>query len=79
MSRAAAAFRQRDVAAAIKAVKAAGYQVLRLEVEAGKIVVVTTEAQEGAAAPSSSEDASPEDALLEAIHARKASLRHPAG
>lgn len=43
MSRGLTTFRQRDVAAAIKAVKAAGYEVLRIEVDkAGKIVVVTT-------------------------------------
>ena len=43
MSRGPATFRQRDVAAAIKAVTAAGYEVLRVEVDkSGKIVVVTT-------------------------------------
>jgi len=43
VSRGPTTFRQRDVAAAIKAVTAAGYDVLRVEVDkAGKIVVVTS-------------------------------------
>ena len=43
MSRGPATFRQRDVVAAVKAVTAAGYEVLRVEVDkAGKISVVTT-------------------------------------
>jgi hypothetical protein len=42
MSRGPPTFRQRDVAAAVKAVKAAGCDVVRVEVDkAGKIVVVT--------------------------------------
>ena len=43
MSRAPTTFRQRDVTAAVKAVTAAGYEVLRVEVDKeGRIVVVTT-------------------------------------
>ena len=43
MARGPTTFRQRDVVAAVKAVTAAGYEVLRVEVDkAGKIVVVTT-------------------------------------
>jgi hypothetical protein len=43
MSRGPTTFRQRDVVAAVKAVTAAGYDVLRVEVDkAGRIVVVTT-------------------------------------
>jgi hypothetical protein len=43
MSRGPTTFRQRDVAAAVRAVTAAGYEVLRVEVDkTGKIVVVTT-------------------------------------
>jgi hypothetical protein len=43
MSRAPTTFRQRDVTAAVKAVTAAGYEVLRVEVDKqGRITVVTT-------------------------------------
>lgn len=43
MSRGPTTFRARDMTMAVKAVTAAGYQVLRVEVDkAGKIVVVTT-------------------------------------
>jgi len=43
MSRGPRTFRQRDLAAAIKAAKAAGLEVARVEVDkTGKIVVVTT-------------------------------------
>jgi hypothetical protein len=43
MARGPTTFKQRDVVAAVKAVTAAGYEVLRVEVDkAGKIVVVTT-------------------------------------
>ncbi|MGC2415899.1 MAG: hypothetical protein WA459_24790 [Stellaceae bacterium] len=42
MARGPATFRQRDVAAAIRAAKAAGCEVVRVEVDkAGKIIVVT--------------------------------------
>jgi hypothetical protein len=50
MARGPTTFRQRDVIAAVKAVTAAGYDVLRVEVDkSGKIVVVTTK---GAVEPS---------------------------
>ena len=43
MSRGPTTFRQRDVTAAVKAVTAAGYQVVRVEVDkTGKITVITT-------------------------------------
>ena len=43
MSRGPTTFRARDMTMAVKAVTAAGYQVLRVEVDkTGKIVVVTT-------------------------------------
>ena len=43
MSRGPTTFRQRDVVAAVKAVTAAGYDVLRVEVDkAGRIIVTTT-------------------------------------
>lgn len=43
MSRGPQTFRARDMTMAVKAVTAAGYEVLRVEVDkAGKIVVVTT-------------------------------------
>jgi hypothetical protein len=41
-------FRKRDVTAAVKAVVAAGVEVARVEVEGGKIVVVTAKASEPA-------------------------------
>jgi hypothetical protein len=42
MSRGPATFRQRDVAAAIRAAKAAGCQVARVEIgKDGKIIIVT--------------------------------------
>jgi hypothetical protein len=43
MSRGPTTFRQRDITAAVKAVTAAGYQVVRVEVDkVGKITVITT-------------------------------------
>jgi hypothetical protein len=43
VSRGPQTFKQRDVVAAVKAVTAAGYNVLRVEVDkGGRIVVVTT-------------------------------------
>jgi hypothetical protein len=49
MSRAPSTFRQRDVTAAVRAVVAAGCQVVRVEIDKdGKIAVITT-----AAAPES--------------------------
>jgi hypothetical protein len=43
MSRRPQTFRQRDVAAAIRAAKASGLEVARVEIDkAGKIVLVTT-------------------------------------
>ena len=43
MSRGPTTFRQRDVTAAVKAVTAAGYEVVRGEVDKdGKIAIVTT-------------------------------------
>jgi hypothetical protein len=42
MSKAPPTFRQRDVRAAIKAVAAAGHEVVRVEIDkAGKIVILT--------------------------------------
>ena len=47
MSRGACTFHQRDVTAAVKAVREAGCEVMRVEVDrGGKIVVVTGKADE---------------------------------
>jgi hypothetical protein len=43
MARGNCTFRQRDVTALLKAARDAGYQRARLEVEAGKLVVVVGE------------------------------------
>lgn len=46
MARAPLTFRQRDVEAAVKAVKAAGSEVVRVEIDKqGKIVVITSREQ----------------------------------
>ena len=57
MSRGPTTFRQRDVTAAIKAAKAAGLDVARIEVDkAGKIVVVATATKGAIAAPVAASD-----------------------
>jgi hypothetical protein len=52
MSRARSTFRRHDVRAAIEAAQAAGKEVVRVEIECGKIILVTkpqgTESSEGA-------------------------------
>jgi hypothetical protein len=59
MSRGPQTFRQRDIVAAVKAVTAAGYVVVRVEVDkAGRIVVVTN--QEIAVEPAEPADATNE-------------------
>ena len=53
MSRAPSSFRQQDVTRAIKAVRAAGSDVARVEIQKGKIIVFTSkEATEQAVIPS---------------------------
>jgi hypothetical protein len=48
MARTPSTFRQQDVTKAVRAAKAAGVHIARIEVDgAGKIVIVTTEAPNG--------------------------------
>jgi hypothetical protein len=61
MARGQSTFRQRDLTAAVKAVVAAGCEVVRVEVDkAGKIVVVTGEPEGVARAATESEPRSAE-------------------
>ena len=72
MSRRPSTFRQRDVAAAIKAAKAAGCEVARIKVDKdGAITITTTNAE-------TVNSANPEEELLKAIHARAPAVSHKA-
>jgi hypothetical protein len=44
MARAPSAFRKGDVTKAVEAVRAAGIRIARVEIETGKIVIVTADA-----------------------------------
>ena len=72
--RAPAAFRQSDVTRALRAARAAGLDVSGYEIDpiTGKITITTGSngSKPGA------EHVTPEESLLEAIHARKIALRH---
>jgi len=60
MARANCTFRQRDVTAAVKAARAAGVEVARVEVENGKITVVV-----GKPSCENKTDGNPWDEVLE--------------
>jgi hypothetical protein len=67
MARASSTFRQQDVTRALKAVTAAGVDIVRIEIDkAGKIVIVTTTESQGG--PAVQDDLDRELAAFEARH-----------
>ena len=66
MSRGPATFRQADVTRAIRAAEAAGKHVARIEIECGKIVVVTATADANSATTLTNGARNPwDDAIVE--------------